>query len=50
MSEHAIVSNQTLAALLGLQEVPFTIVLGKPPKDKKSVRVKPFAKRVQKGK
>lgn len=45
--ENAPINNVTLAALLGIQEVPFTLVLGKPPKGKKSVRVKPFGKRIQ---
>lgn len=42
------VNNFSLAALLGISNLPFTVILGKPKKDKKSIKVKNFAKRVQK--
>jgi hypothetical protein len=45
--ENAPVNSVALAALLGIQEVPFSIVVGRPPKGKKTVRRKPFGKRVQ---
>lgn len=51
MSDNVPVNNMAaLAALLGLNEIPVTMILGRPPKDSKSLKVKSFAKRIQKTK
>lgn len=42
------INNLHLALLLDLYDAPLNIVLGKPNKDAKSIKVKNFSKRVQK--
>jgi hypothetical protein len=46
--ETAPINEHNLAALLGLIDMPYNVILGKPKKDNKSAKAKTFSKRVQK--
>ena len=50
MPQKTVINETSLAALLGITPQPFIIIVGKPDKDSKSMRVKKFAKRVQRAK
>jgi len=48
--EKAPINSENLAALLGLVDIPLNIILGKPNKANKSIKIKSFGKRIQKKK
>lgn len=41
------INDVTLAVLLGIEDLPLNVIMGKPKKDNKSVKAKKFTKRVQ---